>query len=104
MRYLRIAGLLAVCMLCASFANAQRVSVGVGFGGPVYAGYGFSSSRPFRRLPLSGSVLTRIWKDGQIIAKSDLDSQAESALNPTHFSTFFVHANPSFEGVLLFGV
>ena len=41
MRYLRIAGLLAVCLLFASFANAQRVAVGVGFGGPVYAGYGY---------------------------------------------------------------
>src|ERR1700683_301429 len=44
MRYLRIAGLLAVCMFCASFANAQRVAVGIGVGGPVYAGYGYGDA------------------------------------------------------------
>src|SRR5215470_14431878 len=45
MKYLKFAGvaalLLAVSLLSAGNANAQRVAIGVGIGGPVYDSYGY---------------------------------------------------------------
>jgi hypothetical protein len=38
MRYLGVLALLGLVAIPAGFAQAQRVSVGIGFGGPVYAG------------------------------------------------------------------
>src|SRR6476646_10863028 len=39
MKYLKILAFVGVLMLTASHANAQRVSIGVGIGGPAYYGY-----------------------------------------------------------------
>src|SRR6266852_5438384 len=61
MRYLRFFGLLAICLgvglFSASNANAQRVTFGVGIGGPVYYGpapvctYGYYSYAPYDCAP-----------------------------------------------------
>jgi hypothetical protein len=56
MRYLRILALLGMCLGLASFANAQRVIVGVGVG-PAYLGpapvcaYGYYGSYPYACAP-----------------------------------------------------
>ena len=56
MRYLRIVGLLGICLFCASFAHAQRVVVGVGVG-PAYIGpvpvcaYGYYDYYPYACAP-----------------------------------------------------
>ena len=56
MRYLRIVALLALCLGFASFANAQRVVVGVGVG-PAYLGpapvcaYGYYPYYPYACAP-----------------------------------------------------
>src|SRR5258706_15263586 len=56
MRYLRLFGLLAICLgiglFSASNANAQRGAFGIGFGGPVYYGppdcaYGYYGYYPY---------------------------------------------------------
>ena len=62
MRYLRFLGLLGICLFFASFANAQRVFVGVGVGpgyyyGPAYYGpppvcpYGYYGYYPYPCAP-----------------------------------------------------
>jgi hypothetical protein len=57
MRYLRILALLGICMVPASYAHAQGVSVGIGVGGPVYGGpapictYGYYSYYPYACAP-----------------------------------------------------
>lgn len=56
MRYLRFAGLLCICLFCASFASAQRVVVGAGVG-PAYVGappvcaYGYYDYYPYACAP-----------------------------------------------------
>lgn len=62
MRYLRFAALLGICLFFASFANAQRVFLGVGVGpgyyyGPAYGGpppvcpYGYYGYYPYACAP-----------------------------------------------------
>src|SRR5260370_42228787 len=61
MRYLRFSGLLGlflgIGLFSASNANAQRVTFGVGFGGPVYygaapvCGYGYYDYYPYACAP-----------------------------------------------------
>lgn len=57
MRYLRILAVLGICLLSASFAQAQRVVVGVGIGGPAYFGpppvcpYGYYGYYPYACAP-----------------------------------------------------
>src|SRR6266852_3242878 len=57
MRYLRLLGLLGVCLLSASYAHAQRVVVGVGIGAPAYYGpapvcaYGYYDYYPYACAP-----------------------------------------------------
>jgi hypothetical protein len=46
MRYLRVLALLGLFAIPAGFAQAQRVSVGIGFGGPVYAGPAYVGPAP----------------------------------------------------------
>jgi uncharacterized membrane protein YgcG len=57
MRYLRIFAVLGICLVSASFAHAQRVVVGVGFGAPAYVGpapvcdYGYFDYYPYACAP-----------------------------------------------------
>src|ERR1700741_729614 len=61
MRYLRLFGLVGICLaislFSASNANAQRVAFGVGFGGPAYYGpapvctYGYYDYYPYACAP-----------------------------------------------------
>ncbi len=57
MRYLRLLGVLGICLVSASYANAQRVVVGIGVGGPVYVGlppvcaYGYYNYYPYACAP-----------------------------------------------------
>src|SRR5260370_17964357 len=57
MRYLRLFGLLGVCLLTACYAHAQRVVVGVGIGAPAYYGptpvciYGYYDYYPYACAP-----------------------------------------------------
>jgi hypothetical protein len=46
MRYLRALALLSLFVIPVGFAQAQRVSVGIGFGGPVYAGPAYVGPAP----------------------------------------------------------
>jgi hypothetical protein len=46
MRYLRALALLSLFAIPVGFAQAQRVSVGIGFGGPVYAGPAYVGPAP----------------------------------------------------------
>src|SRR6267378_766105 len=52
MRYLRLFGLLAICLgvglFSAANANAQRVTFGVGIGAPVYYGRGYGYRGGYR--------------------------------------------------------
>jgi hypothetical protein len=56
MRYLRVLALIGIGLFCASYANAQRVEVGVGVG-PAYIGpapvcpYGYYSYYPYTCAP-----------------------------------------------------
>ncbi len=57
MRYLKILALLGVSMLAATGANAQRVAIGIGVGGPGYYGvapvcdYGYYNYYPYACAP-----------------------------------------------------
>src|SRR6266478_3733398 len=57
MRYLRLIGLLGICLFSASFAHAQRVTFGVGIGAPAYYGpapvcaYGYYDYYPYACAP-----------------------------------------------------
>ena len=57
MRYLRVLAVLGICLIAASYANAQRVVVGVGFGAPAYVGpapvcaYGYYPYYPYACAP-----------------------------------------------------
>src|SRR5271157_1788774 len=57
MRYLRILAVVGICLVCASFAQAQRVVVGVGIGDPAYVGpppvcpYGYYGYYPYACAP-----------------------------------------------------
>jgi hypothetical protein len=61
MRYMRIFAIFGAFLVCASYASAQRVTVGVGFGGPAYGpayvgpapgcAYGYYSYYPYACAP-----------------------------------------------------
>jgi hypothetical protein len=57
MRYLRVLAVLGLCLIPASYAHAQRFSVGVGIGGPAYVGpapacaYGYYNYYPYACAP-----------------------------------------------------
>jgi hypothetical protein len=56
MKYLRILAVLGMCLIPATYAHAQRFSVGVGIGGPVYGGapvcdYGYYNYYPYACAP-----------------------------------------------------
>lgn len=57
MRYLKVLALLAVCLVPVGFAQAQRVVVGIGVGGPAYYGpppvcaYGYYPYYPYACAP-----------------------------------------------------
>jgi hypothetical protein len=56
MRYLNLVGLLAICLLAAPFAHAQRVAIGIGVG-PAYVApapvcaYGYFPTYPYACAP-----------------------------------------------------
>src|SRR5712675_2185401 len=73
LRYLKFFGLLAICLgvglFSASNANAQRVTFGVGFGGPVYYGppdcaYGYYGYYPYSCAPYG--YYGPEWFDGSV--------------------------------------
>jgi hypothetical protein len=57
MKYMRILAVLGLCLIPASYAHAQRFSVGVGIGGPAYVGpapacaYGYYNYYPYACAP-----------------------------------------------------